>query len=324
MTDTDPSDNTGPSQAELDAAEANLEEAQERERACQSRLDQAKELFHQAQAKLDAFLANGRLSLSRIDDLVAQCAARANRAREALEKYLSANPTSSVAAFASLVRWTPTPGQIIDPGTLASRLKIPPDQLQCAVSYLKERIPSFREKLESYRTQLKSAQSDIERDALQTQCKRNLSGEFAERLVELAFRPVGTVSTQDRTVFENGSYTKTDLMVGNLRNPVVLGKGDRVYAPEGGSLAFEIKTGHASYLKSQKDHLVFQAGGHQEANASAIICTDDIHDLTEEEENDLRETLRSAGSPILGMLPRKDDIDQAILDAITGTEEDAE
>jgi hypothetical protein len=69
---------------------------------------------------------------------------------------------------------------------------------------------------------------------------------------------------------------------------------------------------------------VFQAGGHQKAHASATICTADIHDLTEDEERELREAVRNAGSPIIGMLPRKDEIDQALFDAIVHGEEQDE
>ena len=61
---------------------------------------------------------------------------------------------------------------------------------------------------------------------------------------------------------------------------------------------------------------MFQAGGHRAANASATICTADIHDLPETEERELRDRLRTAGSPMLGMLPRKRDIDRALYEAI--------
>ena len=322
IADADPNDvDPEPLQEELEQAQEELDEAKEHERACQARLEEAVALFNRAQAKQDAFLANGRLSLSRIDDLAAQCAARANRARETLEEYLASNPASPVARFCEWTRWTPPSGGIVNPAILESRLKFSTDQLRQAVSYFRERIPDFNGKIESYRAQYRSAVGDFEKDAVLTQISRNLSGEFVERIVERSFQPIGEVSTQDRTHFEDGSYTKTDLVVRNLTTPVVLGRGERKGAPMGGTLAFEIKAGHAAYLKSQKDHLVFQAGGHQMADASATICTEDIHDLSEDEEEALRKALREAGSPIIGMLPRKDEIDQALFDAIVGDEE---
>ena len=90
-------------------------------------------------------------------------------------------------------------------------------------------------------------------------------------------------------------------------------------APVGGSIAIEVKCGRASYLYSQKDHMVFQSGGHQEASASMTICSRDIKDLTPEQEEELREALRSAGSPLIGMLPTKDEIDKACWDMVTGS-----
>ncbi len=324
MENADPPDNPGPSQSELDEAQEELDEAKEHERACQARLEEAVALFNQAQAKQDSFLSNGRLSLSRIDELAAQCAARANRAREILEEYLASNPASPVAKFCEWTRWAPTPGRIVDPATLASRLHLPPAQLGQAVSYLKERDPKFKSKLDSYRSRYRSAGGIFEKGTVLRDVSNHGSGEFAERLVELAFRPIGDVSTQDRTYFEDGRYTKTDLYVRNLKVPVLLGRGDRALAPQGGALAIEVKAGHAPYLRAQRDHLVFQAGGHQKASASATICTADIHDLTEEEERELREAVREAGSPVIGMLPRKDEIDQALFDAVVNGEENDE
>ena len=103
--------------------------------------------------------------------------------------------------------------------------------------------------------------------------------------------------------------------------PVILGRGEGMSASVGGSIAIEVKCGRASYLYSQKDHMVFQSGGHQEANASITVCSRDIRDLTPEQEEELREALRSAGSPLLGMLPTKDEIDKACWDIVTGSTE---
>ena len=323
MEDADPPENPGPSQGELDAALAELDEAKEREHICRARLDDAVALLHQSQMKQDAFLSNVSRSLSHVDDLAAQCATRVNRAREMLEAYLSANPTSPAAAFCAWARWTPMPGKVIDPATLATRLHLTPTQLGQAVSYLAERDPKFKSKLDSYRSRYRSAEGAFEKGVVLRDVCNHGSGEFAERLVEMAFRPIGDVSSQDRTYFVDGRYTKTDLYVRNLKAPVLFGRGDRAFAPQGGALAIEVKAGHAPYLRAQKDHLVFQAGGHQKAHASATICTADIHDLSEEDERDLREAVRQAGSPIIGMLPRKDEIDQALFDAIVhGEEED--
>jgi hypothetical protein len=100
--------------------------------------------------------------------------------------------------------------------------------------------------------------------------------------------------------------------VKDLKSPVILGKGCGMGAPVGGSLAVEVKTGHSEYLYNQKDHMVFQAGGHQDSSASITICSGDIHDLSEGRERELRDAMRDAGSPIVGMLPKKDEIDETL------------
>lgn len=320
MENADPPDNPGPSQSELEAAQEELDDAKAHELACRVRLEEAVELFKQAQAKQDAFLTNVRLSHSRIDDLAAQCAARANRAREALENYLAANPTSSVAAFSAWAQWKPRSGTIVDPSTFASRFQgvRSPEMLRQALTYFRERNPDFDRKIKDYGARYRSAIGDLGAEAVHTQCKRNLSGEFSERLVERALRPLGDCSTQDRTYFPNGGFTKTDLFVRNLNDSVLLGRGDRAFAPKGGTLAFEVKTGHPAYLQSEKNHLVVQAGGHQKADASATLCSVDIRSLGEESESDLRNAVRDAGSPILAVLPKKDDIDQIVWEAVVG------
>jgi hypothetical protein len=49
-----------------------------------------------------------------------------------------------------------------------------------------------------------------------------------------------------------------------------------------------------------------------------VICTRDIHDLSPEKENELREKLRKAGSPMIGMLPRKDELDDGCIRFVKG------
>jgi len=93
-------------------------------------------------------------------------------------------------------------------------------------------------------------------------------------------------------------------------------------ASEGGSMAFEVKCGKADYLHSQKNHMMFQAEGHKHADAHCTLCSRDIHDLPPEKERELRDTLREAGSPLVGMLPRKNEIDQSCLGFIRQGEEE--
>ncbi len=300
--------------AELASAQADLGEAKEELRNCEDRREKAAATARRATALRERFLDASRASLKRMEDLGTLCASRVRHACEALEKYIAEHPGHAAAGFAGWIRWTPPANAPVTPDALAARIK--GANLRESIAYEAERDPRFRSKIEDYGRRWESAATLSEKTAVIRQARRNASGELAERVVTAAFRPIGDVSTQNRTVFDDGRYTKTDLVVRNLRAPVILGRGDRAFAPKGGTIAFEVKAGQASYLRSQEDHLAFQAGGHRTANASATICTADIHDLPEAEERELRDRLRAAGSPILGMLPRKRDIDRALYEAI--------
>jgi len=78
-------------------------------------------------------------------------------------------------------------------------------------------------------------------------------------------------------------------------------------------MAFEVKSGKPEYLYNQKEHMLFQAEGHKQADLHCTLCSRDIHDLTPEKEKELRDALRTAGSPLIGMLPSKNDIDRSCL-----------
>jgi len=244
--------------------------------------------------------------------------ARLESARNALNAYLHTHPPA--AEFYSWLTWTPDPNKPVTPKELHSRLNLSVEQQRYYFEYLADRDPAFRAKIADYRSQLEAANGPAERHAVQLKIRRNLSGYFGEKIVEQALSPLGhKADTQARTTFEDGRFTKTDLIIEDLKVPVILGRGEGMSAPAGGSIAIEVKCGRASYLYSQKDHMVFQSGGHQEANASMTVCSRDIKDLTPEQEEELREALRSAGSPLIGMLPTKDEIDKACWDMVIGS-----
>ena len=310
----DDDDGGGFSGAELESALEELAAANEVLHECEERREKAAETARRAAELRERFLTASRASLMRMQALGESCANRVRHASEVLEKYIADHPGSAVAAFAGWIRWTPSASAPIKPDALAARIK--GMNLRRMLAHEAERDPRFRAKIEDYGRRWAAASTIAQKARVLRQARINGSGELAERVVAAVFQPLGDVSTQNRTVFDNGRYTKTDLVVRNLRAPVILGRGERAFAPKGGSLALEVKAGKPSYLRSQGDHLVFQAGGHQAANASATICTADIRAMPEAEERELRERLRKAGSPILGMLPCKRDIDHALYEAI--------
>lgn len=52
-----------------------------------------------------------------------------------------------------------------------------------------------------------------------------------------------------------------------------------------------------------------QAKGHKLCDVSCTVCTRDINDLSPEQKEEVKSRLKAAGSPILGMLPRKSELD---------------
>lgn len=157
------------------------------------------------------------------------------------------------------------------------------------------------------------------RTAVELKIRKNMAGRLAEEIVKTAFSPYGEkTDTQTRTYFDDGTYTKTDLVVKNLRVPVILGRGEGMAAREGGDIRIEVKAGKGSYISGQKEHLVFQAQGHAGAKASCTICTHDVGDIEDETQDELRRTLRGSGSPILGMLPYKSELDEICLEFVFG------
>ncbi|WP_458400432.1 hypothetical protein [Mailhella sp.] len=299
-------------QNKMSTAESALNVAKQERMEAEKRAETAQRVNDMALTLAETTAKECAVRLSAIAELVGTAKTRLLSAQAALQAYLAANP--SYASFYEWMKWQPSPNKPVTMAELSRRIKISPELQHFYLEYLYERSSEFRQKIEGYRQMLKSAQGSAERQAIQLKMRKNLSGYFTEKLVEQAFSPLGDVKTQQRTIFSDGRYTKTDLVIENLKVPVILGRGERMGAPSGGSIAIEVKSGQASYLYGQKDHMVFQAGGHSNADASITICTGDIKDLPEEQEEDLRQALCNAGSPLVGTLPRKSEIDRSCWD----------
>lgn len=295
----------------LEAAKDYRMQMEQRDEMARQCLDMASQLAETVKTECAARLASAEVH-------IATGKARLESARTALNAYLDTHPP--FAEFYSWLKWSPDTGKPITPQELHSRLNLSAEQLHYYFEYLAERDPVFRAKVAAYRCQLEAARGPAERHAIQLKIRRNLSGYCGEKIVEQALSPLGRkVDTQARTTFENGRFTKTDLIIRDLKVPVILGRGAGNSAPAGGAIAIEVKCGQAAYLYSQKDHMVFQSGGHQESNASMTVCSRDIKDLTPEQEEELREALRRAGSPAIGMLPKKAEIDRACWNTVTNS-----
>ena len=287
----------------LDAAKNHRIQMEQRSEMARRCLDMATQLAETVQTECATRLAS-------VATHIGTGKTRLKNAMAALDAYLDTHPPA--LEFYSWLKWSPAINKPISPKELHSRLNLSVEQQRYYFEYLAERDSTFRAKIADYRSQLEAANGPAERHAVQLKIRRNLSGYCSEKIVEQALGPLGhKADTQVRTTFEDSRFTKTDLLIEDLKVPVILGHGEGMSAPVGGSIAIEVKCGRAPYIYSQKDHMVFQSNGHREANASMTICSRDIKDLTPEQEKKLRETLRNTGSPLIGMLPTKAEIDEA-------------
>lgn len=310
-------------QAKLTQAQADLEQAKVNHQSMEKRVEYAKQALALAEQALEQSRAECTARLATVSQSVDVATGRLTAAQQALNAYLAINPP--VVQFHSWLNWNPAQhGARITPDSLRDRMTLSAEQRVLFQEYLYDRSPAYRGLVDRYRGQWAAARGDVERNIVARKIRIHLSGEFAEQIARHALAPLGgRVETQGRTfVGDNGRYTKTDLLVTDLRVPVLLGRGEGMGAPVGGSMAFEVKCGKADYLYSQKDHMVFQTEGHKQADAHCTLCSRDIHDLPPEKEKELRDTLREAGSPLVGMLPRKNEIDQSCVGFIRQGEEE--
>lgn len=310
-------------EAALVQAQAGLEQATANRQMMEQRVElvrQAQALAEQARVQVQQACS---VSLASVDRAVQLGTARLASAQQALNAYLATNP--SAMQFHDWLKWNPAQHgrRFITPDILRDRMNLSPEQRTLLQEYLYERNPAYRKLVDKYRSQWANAKGDVERNIIARKVRIHLSGEFGEQVVRHAFAPLGArIETQGRTfVGDSGRYTKTDLIVTGLHVPVVLGRGEGMGAAVGGSMAFEVKCGKADYLYSQKEHMVFQANGHKHADAQCTLCSRDIHDLSPEKERELRNTLHEAGSPLVGMLPGKNEIDHSCLEFIRNEEE---
>ena len=309
-------------QGMLEQSKAELEVATGNRISMEQRLDLAKQAQAMAEYALEQAQQECATRLATVDQTIAIGTARLNSAQRALDAYLATNPPA--AQFHAWLKWNPAQnGRPVTPDTLRDRMNLSSEQRRLFQEYLYDRNPAYRKQVDKYRKQWATANGDAERNIVARRARIHLSGEFGEQMARYALAPLGgRIETQGRTfVGDNGRYTKTDLLITDLRVPVILGRGEGMGAPVGGSMAFEVKCGKAEYLYSQKDHMVFQAEGHKQADAQCTLCSRDIHDLPPEKEKELRDALRDAGSPMVGMLPSKNEIDQSCLDFIRQDEE---
>ncbi len=240
----------------LKEAEAALEKATEDRLRMEQRVEMARQALAMAEQALEQSRAECAARFAAVSQSVDVATGRLTSAQQALNAYLATNP--SAAQFHSWLQWNPAQhGAPITPDILRDRMNLSAEQLRLLQDYLYDRNPAYRGLVDKYRGEWATAKGDAERNIVARKTRIHLSGEFGEQMARHALAPLGgRIETQGRTlVGDNGRYTKTDLLVTDLRVPVILGRGEGMGAPVDGSMAFEVKCGKADYLYSQKGHM---------------------------------------------------------------------
>ena len=197
---------------------------------------------------------------------------------------------------------------------IRERLTVSPRILLGHLQNRYETDENFRRKVDAYRLE-----AQTNRAAVEQKLRKNMAGQLAEEIVQIALSPYGAVAqTQVRHDLSDGGYTKTDFILKNIRVPLILGRGEGMGVQKGGSIAVEVKAGQEAYLRSQREHIERQVEGHEGYGASWTICTRDIKEMEERRQTEYRNALRGAGSPVLGMLPTKAELDAACIDFVFG------
>lgn len=267
----------------LEQSKAELEVATGNRISMEQRLDLAKQGTGDGGICSGAGSTRMRYALNAVDQTIAISTARLNSAQRALDAYLATNPPA--AQFHAWLKWNPAQnGRPVTPDTLRDRMNLSSEQRRLFKEYLYDRNPRIASKWISIGSS--GQQPMVMQSATSSHVGRaytlvaNLGSKWPGTRTCASWRQD---QTQGRTfVGDNGRYTKTDLLITDLRVPVILGRGEGMGAPVGGSMAFEVKCGKAEYLYSQKDHMVFQAEGHKQADAQCIFAQRDIHDLPPE------------------------------------------
>lgn len=300
-------------ESQLAPARQEYEEAVRHREALERRYEMAVKCVNLAQERLENLQMKFESGKRSIELTVSRGCSRLDMAYQDLTKYIS---RIAPDVRNNLDKWfneKPEKNVPVRPNEIRDKLDVDDNVVDAILEYLYSTDLGFRTNVDGYCNEMNLG--DI--NGAELKIKKQMVGRLCEEIVIRAFKPISTeISTQARESLPDGRYTKVDMIVYGLTNPLVLGRGEGMGAREGGSLAVEVKSGHSSYLYQQLSHMQDQAFGHKSCDASCVICTRDIHDLSPEKENELRDKLREAGSPMIGMLPRKDDLDSRCINFV--------
>lgn len=299
------------------AATREYNEAVKHRKKMEKRYRMAKECVADAEEMCSRLEDELQKNYYSVNEIVNSQTPRLDRAYDDLNEYYSRMSPTEINEVKEYNEWQPKEKEPFKPDDIAKRLDVNINQMNYILNDLYINDKNFKEIIDKYRLEINTKGKDY----VKTQVKKNISGRIAEEIVIRGLGSLGeSVETQPITYNEDGSYTKTDIIIKNLKQPVILKKGVGMGAREGNDLAIEVKSGSKDYLFSQKEHMIYQTEGHKSSKISCTIVTKNIKDLSPEKNKELRMALEEAGSPIIGVLPRKEEIDNVCINFVLGVE----
>jgi hypothetical protein len=306
-------------QADLAALESEREATKAEREQLEQRVDLLREAVRHLEELMQAFREEANQRITTVESNRSALESRLANARAALEAYWSASPHARQCG--AWLSWKPPPHAPITPAELGQRFNLSVADMTGIITHELHADRRLRERLLGHQQEWKAARGPVEKAVAERKLQSVFAGEAGERIVRAALSPLAEnfSSSVRKNLSGNGAtkFTKVDGTYEGLRVPLVLGRGEGMAAPERGSFANEVKWGRAEYIWDQRDHMATQAEGHQHYDTSVTLCSRNFHDLSEDRQQALRNTLRSAHSPLLVILPRKEELDQACMDVMT-------
>lgn len=278
------------------------------------RVELAQKCVNIAQEMLETLRMRFSYSRVVITETIREGNYRLQNAYTDLERYLSRISKVALAEISDFYGWKPEENKPVTPKEVHDRLNASKNVTNAILEYLYVTDPKFKFSVDRLVAQLKTPGNEI---SVETKIKKNIVGRLCEELVIRSFAPMGErVSTQGIYYLEDGTYTKADMILYGLKEPLILGKGEGMGAQKGGNLGIEVKSGKKEYIFAQSAHMEKQAKGHSMCDISCTVCSRDIKDLSPEKEELLRNRLKEAGSPMMGMLPHKSELDAECIEFV--------
>jgi len=287
---------------------------QEREQL-EQRIDALREAGRQFHELSQAFETEACQRIGVIESQQTVLESRLANARAALEAYWSLSPHARHCD--GWLSWSPRTHAPITPADLTERFNLSVGSMGGIITRTLLTDQQLRARLLGHQQEYREARGPVEKGAAIRKLQSSFAGEAGERIVQAALFPLAEkMSSSVRKDLSAGSYTKVDGTYEGLKVPLVLGRGEGMGAPEKGSFANEVKWGRAGYIWDQRDHMATQAEGHQHYDTSVTLCSRNFHDLPADKQRALRDKLHAAHSPLLVILPRKEELDQACIDVM--------